>query len=144
MRFKQYKGYTQVDRNNYEEYLENEFGVFIPYNALGLFLASAGDSADRIKGINKFGKVAFKKLITKVSAKNNIDWSICGNYDELQKVMYMCQEFLTDEQFQQLKDSFLLVANLEIIDDVDAPTNKSTTEKREKAYMPYKMISLVP
>ena len=144
MRFKAHKGYTQVDMNNYESYLEQDFGVFIPYNALGLFLATAGDSADHIKGISKFGKVAFKKLITKVSAKNNINWKICGDYDELNKVVTMCEEFLTPEQFKELQQSFALVANLELLDDVNAPTSKSTNELREQAYMPYKMISLIP
>ncbi len=144
MRFKATKGYTQVDINNYESYLEQEFGVFIPYNALGLFLATAGDSADHIKGITKFGKVAFKKLITKVSMKNNVNWSICGDYTELQKVVAMCEEFLTHEQYEELKVSFTLVANLEMVEDVAAPTLVSTNESREQAYMPYKMISLVP
>ena len=144
MRFKQYKGYTQVDLNNYEEYLEQEFGVFIPYNSLGLYLSSAGDSADKIKGINKFGKVAFKKLITKVAVKNEIDWSKCGDYNELNKVVAMCEEFLTPEQFQQLRESFALVSNLEIIEDVEKPTKQSSQSLREEAYMPYKMISLCP
>lgn len=144
MRFKQYKGYTQVDINNYESYLENEFGVFIPYNSLGLFLASAGDSADHIKGITKFGKVAFKKLITKVAASNDIDWTLCGDYDELSKVVDMCKDYLTPEQFKELQVSFALVSNIEVIEDLPAPSNKSTQELREIAYMPYKMISLIP
>lgn len=144
MRFKQYKGYTQVDRNNYEQYLEQEFKVFIPYNSLGLYLSSAGDSADKIKGISKFGPKAFSKLITKVSAKNNIDWTVCGDYDKLADVVELCNEFLTPEQFEQLKASFALVANVEVIEDVPEPTKKSTYELREKVYMPYKMISLIP
>ena len=144
MRYKQYKGYTQVDINNYETYLENEFGVFIPYNSLGLFLSTAGDQADKIKGINKFGKVAFKKLITKVSTKNNIDWKACGDYDKLAEVIPLCKEFLTDTQYNELQSSFALVANLEVIYDVAEPSKKSTKELREKTYMPYKMISLIP
>ena len=144
MRFKQYKGYTQVDINNYESYLEAEFGVFIPYNSLGLFLSTAGDSADKIKGINKFGKVAFKKLITKVSAKNNIDWAHCGDYDKLAEIIPLCKEFLDDRQYEELKTSFALVANLEVIEDIAEPSRKSTQELREQAYIPYKMISLIP
>lgn len=144
MRFKQYKGYTQVDRNNYEEYLEPEFKVYIPYNALGLYLASVGDTADRIKGIHKFGPKAFGKLITKLASKNNIDWNKCGDYNELAKVIAMCEEQLTEEQFKQLTESFALVANLEIIEDIKEPNTKSTKELREVAYNPYAMISLIP
>lgn len=144
MRFKQYKGYTQVDRNNYERYLEDEFKVFIPYNALGLFLSTSGDSADKIKGISKFGPVAFKKLITKVGVKYEVNWSECGDYDKLAEVVKLCEEFLTPEQAKQMNESFALVANLELIDDLPAPTNKSTQELREAVYMEYKMISLIP
>lgn len=144
MRFKQTKGYTQVDKNNYENYLEGEFGVFIPYNSLGLFLSTAGDSADRIKGINKFGKVAFSKLITRMSAENEIDWSSCGDYDKLAEVVSLCEKYLTPDQFKQLTESFALVANIELIDEIEPPTNKSTQELREKAYGEYKMISLIP
>ena len=144
MRFKQYKGYTQVDKNNYEAYLEPEFKTFVPYNALGLYLASVGDTADRIKGIHKFGPKAFSKLITKVSAKYDVDWSVCGNYDELSKIVDKCEEFLTPEQFEQLKNSFVLVANLQIFEDIQFPYSKSTQEKREEAYGEYNMISLIP
>ena len=144
MRFKQGKGYSFVQKSNYEAYLEQEFGVFIPYNALGLYLSTAGDSADKIKGITKFGKVAFKKLITKVSTKNNIDWTVCGDYDELLKILPLCEEFLKPEQYQELVDSFYLVANLELIDDVEEPNRKSSEELRKQVYEPYRMFSLIP
>ena len=144
MRFKQYKGYTQVDKNNYEQYLEEEFGVYIPYNAIGLYLSSVGDSADKIKGITKFGKVAFRKLITKVKEKYKPDFSICGDYDKLKEVIEYCHDFLTDEQYQQLIDSFALVSNVSIDDkEVAEPVNKSTVEKRTEAYERFNMNSLI-
>ena len=144
MRFKQYKGYTQVDMNNYEQYLEPEFKTFIPYNALGLYLSSVGDKADGISGIKGFGPKAFGKLITKVAAKNEIDWKACGDYNKLAEVVVMCEEFLEPTQYEQLQTSFALVANLEIIDDVTFPSSRSTQDLREKAYMPMNMVSLVP
>lgn len=143
MRFKQYKGYAQVDRNNYETYLEQEFKVFIPYNMLGLYLSSAGDSADKIKGIVKFGPKAFSKLMTKVAAKNKFDMGKCGDYDELQKVIYMCDEFLTPEQFERLKSSFALVANVELLEDVEAPVKVSTESLRTQAYEKFQFKSLI-
>lgn len=143
MRFKQGKGYGSVTRNNYEQYLEAEFGTYIPYNALGLFLSTVGDSADHIKGINKFGKVAFKKLITKVATANSIDWSKCGDYNELAKVVEMCKAFLTDEQANEMEKSFALVSNIEIPEGVNAPIKKSTEELRKAAYMKCQMASLV-
>lgn len=144
MRFKQGKGYGQVTKANYEQYLENEFGVYIPYNALGLFLSTVGDTADHIKGINKFGKVAFKKLITKVASSNSIDWTKCGDYSELAKVVEMCKAFLTDEQYNEMTASFALVSNITIPDGVAKPIKKSTEELRKQAYMKYQMVSLVP
>jgi 5'-3' exonuclease len=145
MRFKQGKGYTRVTKENYEAYLENEFGVFIPYNALGLYLSTAGDTADKIKGIHKFGKVAFKKLITKVGIANEIDWSSCGDYDKLFEVVKMCKEFLTDEQYEQMCLSFNMVRNTSVdeLGGIEKPLSKSTIEKRKEAYLPYSMNSLI-
>ena len=143
MRFKATKGYTQVDRKNYETYLEDEYGVFIPYNALGLFLSSVGDNADDIKGINKFGKVAFKKMITKISCSHNIDWTECGDYDKLEVIIDYCKEVLTDEQFSQLLDAFALVRNINMAFDLTKPENVSTTDKRKIAYEPFSMLSLI-
>lgn len=149
MRFKTGHGYQQVGRNNYEEVLEKEFKVFIPYNTLGLFLASAGDSADNIKGINKFGPKAFGKLITKVASTNDVDFTACGDYSKLRKVMEMCREFLTEEQYSELESCFELVANTKfnesnaLAEPKSAGTPDEAYEKREKAYSKYKMTSLV-
>lgn len=141
MRFKQYKGYESVDIKNYESYLEREYKVHIPYNTLGLFLSTVGDSADKVKGIKGFGKKAFSVLISKLERNN--DFEKYGDYDYLQGVVERCKEYLTDEQFKQLKVAYNLVANLELIDDIAAPTNKSTQEKREEAYLKYNMVTLV-
>lgn len=144
MRFKQTQGYTRVDMNNYETYLENEFGAYIPYNAIGLFLSTVGDSADNIKGIHRFGKAAFTKLINKVASKNTINWKACGDYNELSKVVEMCKEFLTDEQYEQMKASFALVSNINIeASKIHSPSNKTSYEKREATYSKFNMVSLM-
>ena len=136
-------GYEMVSRSNFEEYVEHEYGVYIPYNAIALYLSTAGDSADHIKGINKFGPKAFSKLITKVACDNKIDWSKCRDYAEMSKVVEMCKNYLTDEQYNELIESFSLVKNLEIVTDISSPNNRSTAEKRSEAYMKYDMKSLV-
>lgn len=149
MRFKTGHGYQQIDRKNYEEVLEKEFKVFIPYNTLGLFLASAGDSADNIKGITRFGAKAFGKLITKVASKYNIDFSTCGDYSNLRKVMELCKEFLTEEQYSELETSFELVSNTKFKNGstLDIPTSAGSKDeahnKRVIAYSKYNMNSLV-
>lgn len=143
MRFKQYTGYTQVGMSNYEQYLEQEFGVFIPYNMIGLYLATVGDSADKIKGIVKFGKKAFSKLITKVMTTCEVDMKKCGDYYELAKVVEECSKYLTDAQYEQLKISFALVANMEILDDIKQPVKEDTDDKRREAYETFKFNSLM-
>lgn len=149
MRFKSGHGYQKVDRQNYEEVLEREFKVFIPYNTLGLFLASAGDSADNIKGITKFGPKAFGKLITKVASVNDIDFTTCGDYSKLRKVMEMCKEFLTDTQYEELVSSFELVANTKfeetktLSEPKSAGSYSEANDKRTKAYSKYNMTSLI-
>lgn len=143
MRFKTGKGYTRADRSKYEQYLESEFKVFIPYNALGLYLASVGDSADNIKGINKFGPKAFQKLIIKLGAGDDIKWDECGDYNKLHEVVKLCSKYLTEEQYKQLHESFLLVSNIELDEDLAFPNKKSTTELREIAYKEMNMLSLI-
>lgn len=144
MRFKQYKGYTQVDKSNYSSYLEEEYGVYIPYNAIGLYLATVGDTADKIKGINKFGPKSFSKLMNKVSSKYEIDWNSCSSTDGLYEVLNKMHEFLTEEQYKQAYESLSLVVRLELNGDIniEEPIKHSTKELRESAYMEYKMVSL--
>ena len=136
-------GYEMVSRNNFEAYVEQEYGVYIPYNAIGLFLATAGDSADHIKGITKFGPKAFSKLITKIAAKNKIDWENCNDYAELEKVITLCKDELTDVQFEELQESFKLVRNLDITEQLELPISTSNIDKRSQAYLKYDMKSLV-
>lgn len=143
MRFKQYKGYTQVEKKNYEEYLEKEFKVFIPYNMLGLYLSSAGDSADKIKGISKFGPKAFSKLLTKVMSTCDVDMATCGDYKQLEKVIKACEQHLTHEQFEQLNNSFKLVSNLDLDVEVKRPDSKSTEELRRITYEKLQFYSLI-
>lgn len=136
-------GYDLVTFDNFEEYVEHEYGVFIPFNAIALFLSTAGDSADHIKGINKFGPKAFSKLITKIACTNKIDWSICGDYNEAEKIVNMCKDHLTDVQFNELIESFKLVKNLELPDKLSFPSNISTVDLRTSAYSKYDMKSLI-
>jgi 5'-3' exonuclease len=145
MRFKPYKGYTQVDKGNYEDYLEEEFGAFIPYNSLGLFLATVGDKADNIKGIFKFGPKSFNPLITKVASKYDIDWKVCGDYNKLKVVAEYCKEFLNEKQADELEVAINLVANITLDDiEVNKPNNRTSQEKRVAAYEELNMLSLIP
>ena len=145
MRYKTNTGeYSQVSIDNYESYLEPEFKAYIPYNLIGLYLSTVGDKSDNIKGINKFGPKAFDKLVTNITEKYHPDYSKCGDYDELLKIVDMCSDFLTDVQFKELKESFTLVSNVQLLDDIAIPNKKSTEQLRNDAYMPMKMISLIP
>lgn len=144
MRFKPTKGYFAVNINNYEGYLAEEFGANIPYNAIGLFLSTVGDSADNIKGIYKFGKAAFNKLIDKLNAKYDINWAECGDYTKLEAVIEKCRDFLTDEQFEQMKAAFALVSNMDIdTSNIHSPSNTTSFEKRQNTYGKYNMVSLM-
>jgi 5'-3' exonuclease len=143
MRYKSTIGYARVTKGNYEEYLTGEYGVRIPYNSIGLFLSTAGDSADKIKGINKFGAKAFEKLINSIEKENSIDWSKCGDYEELSKVVEICSKYLTEAQFNQLKESYTMVENKELESPLEAPTSQSTRELRLASYGKYQMHSLI-
>lgn len=110
---------------------------------LGLYLSSAGDSADKIKGISKFGPKAFSKLLTKVMSTCNVDMATCGDYKQLEKVIKACEQHLTHEQFEQLNNSFKLVSNLDLDVEVKRPDSKSTEELRRITYEKLQFYSLI-
>lgn len=142
MRYKTGKGYQQVDINNYEEYLSNEFKCYIPYNALMLFKATCGDSSDKIAGIKKFGPKAFDKLVSYLNTKG-IDWSDCNKYNTVFNVIQSCKGYLSDEQIQQATESLSLVRPMVFeAKDLGEPVKTSTKEQRVQAYSRYCMVSL--
>lgn len=144
MRFKQSKGYTPVDHNNFSEYVSNEMGVYIPYNMIGMYLATVGDSSDNVAGIRKFGKKAFSDFIpkvTKLANENGIRLEDCGKPEVLKGLALLTRGILNEEQFKQLIDSILLVARRTI--ELEAPINKSSIDKRQIAYCKYGMTSLI-
>ena len=143
MRFKQTVGYSAVAKSNYEGYLAKEFKVRIPYNAIGLYLASVGDSSDKIKGITKFGPKAFEKLLIKLDENENINWVECGDYEKMREVIEKCRKYLDDRQFEELQSSFNLVANVELNCELPEPIEKSTEDKRRDAYSELNMFSLI-
>lgn len=143
-RYKWTTGYCGVNDKNYESYLEEEFKTKIPYNSLGLYLSTVGDKSDTIKGINKFGNAAWVKLVDWLNS-NGIDWSKCGDFNELEKVLVKTSEYLKQDQFDQASLAFSLVRPM-INDDISIDVNsggRSTAESREKAYMNWNMKSLI-
>lgn len=144
MRFKQGHGYDSVGVKNYEHYLKSEFKASIPYNMLGLFLASVGDSSDRVHGINKFGAKSFEKMLNQLLEKHpEIDTAKCGDYEYLKEISVHCAEILKPEQYKELQIGLQLVSNMDMSEDVPKPTKVSTSELREAAYLPYQMYSLI-
>ena len=142
-RYKTNNGWTTVNKENYEQYVSKEMKCRVPYNALGLFLATVGDKSDNIPGIFRFGPKAFDTLIDTLDEKYDINWEECGDYDKLKEVFSLCQEVLTPEQFEQARDSFNLVKPIKLDIEVPKPKSKSTKEKRESSYMKYNMKSII-
>lgn len=143
MRYKATKGYMLINKENYTEVLSAEFGATIPYNVIGLFLSTVGDSADHIKGINKFGKKAFDKLIANLDSKYDMQWDKCGDYNILSSKLDKVKEFLTEVQYDEMMNAYALVSNSEIESCyVAEPKNKSTAELRQQAYSKFNMMSL--
>lgn len=141
MRFKQKKGYSQIKVNNYEQYLSTEFGARIPYNSVGLYLSTKGDSPDGIKGIKGFGNKAFDNLMNKLEDRN-IDWSKCGDYDYLENIMDSIKDLFSEVQFNEMKHSFKLVRSIDP-ELGELQFSKSTVELREEAYKYLGMLSLI-
>jgi len=144
MRFKQSRGYSPVDHINYTDYVSNEMGVYVPYNTIGLYLATVGDSSDNIAGIKRFGKKAFETYIREVislASKHSIDIRECGKPENLYRIAEVSRVLLSEEQYEQLLESLKMVARISI--SVDKPASKSTREMRDYSYCKYGMQSLV-
>lgn len=142
MRYKSMRGYTNVNRGNFEEYISKEFKCRVPYNALMLYKCTCGDKADNIAGIVRFGPKAFDKLVNHIESNFDIDWSEYGNFEKTEELLDMCCGYLNEDQIRQAKESLDKVKPIDV-KFIEKPTSKSTTELREKSYMRYNMKSLV-
>ena len=143
MRYKSGKGYSGVTVENFSDYLGTELKCTMPYNALMLYKCTVGDKSDCIDGIKKFGPAAFNKLVAFLETAG-INWSICGNYNNVKIILDACAKYFTEAQLKQAYESFELVKP-EIIPDelLPFPVNHTSSEKRAEAYLPYNMKSLV-
>ena len=145
MRYKQKKGYIQVEKSNFNSIMIDEFKCYIPYNVLALYLSSVGDKSDNIKGIHLFGPAAYERLIGKLIEAGYGDdgWDKYKDFNEMAKLIEACKQFLNEEQFKDLKQSFSLVKPI-IVEDKFLPEKLTTgsQESREKIYSKYGFQSL--
>ena len=143
MRYKTGKGYTEVTRENFTEYLSKEMKCDVPYNSLMLYKCTVGDKSDCIDGIKKFGPAAFTKLVQHLTELGT-DWTTAASYKAVEGLLEASKEYLKEEQLEQAKTCLELVKP-EIIPDELAPMPCSTTtqDKRKAAYEPLDMKSLI-
>lgn len=143
MRFKATKGYSMVDKNNFEDYLSTELKCRIPYNSLMLFKCCVGDTSDGIDGIFRFGPKAFDKLVMYLEEKE-VNWEEQGDYESTKMLLELCKGYLTDSQIAQALNSLSLVRPM-IIDDgiLEKPTKVTSKDLRKQSYSKLGMISLV-
>lgn len=111
--------WVSISESNFAEEASNSFKTLMPHNAIGLYLCTVGDSADKIPGISKFGPKAFEKLVLALDGK--VDWSALTNYDNVAKVLVWCCDngYLTGAQFEQAVESYNMVRNIEIVPNKD-------------------------
>lgn len=142
-RYKTGKGYTEVKKENFSEYLSAEMKCVVPYNALTLYKCTVGDKSDCIDGIKKFGPAAFTKLVQHLNTFG-IDWTTAANYEAVKNMLDKCVEYLKPEQLEQAYASLELVRPETIPDGlIVKPESVGSKEKREEAYLPLDMNSLV-
>ena len=109
--------WRSISQANFSAEAEGAFKTTMPYNALGMYLSTVGDSADKIPGIKKFGPKAFEKMILKISG--DINFTELVDYDNVAvalKIAYY-KGALTQDQFKQAVESYNMVRNINIIDD---------------------------
>ena len=137
-RYKSGKGYMEVTKENFSEYLTKEMKCTVPYNALMLYKCTVGDKSDCIDGIKGFGPAAFTKLVNFLS----IDWNDAANYEFVNDILEnKCKDYFNEIQHEQARGSLELVKPAVI--EIDKPESVSTKELRERAYKILNMNSLV-
>lgn len=142
-RFKSTSGYSVINMENFERTLETELKCKVPYNAITLYKSTVGDKSDNIAGIKRFGPAAFDKLVNHLD-KKNINWEECKEADHVYEVLSNSKDYLTEDQVNQAIESLGLVRPIEIpVEQMPAPTAKSSRESRASAYMKLNMQSLI-
>lgn len=141
IRFKTGKGYSQVDKNLFEEYLSAEFKCRVPYNSLMLFKSTVGDKSDGIQGIKGFGPKGFDKLVSYLD-ENGIKWEEAGSYEYTDALLRGLTGYLGEDKVTQALESLYLVRPM-ILENLEKPTKRSSKELREQSYSRYEMNSLI-
>jgi len=143
-RYKASKGYTNVDTNNFSDYLSEEYKCKIDYNSLMLYKSTVGDKSDNIPGIKGFGNRYFEKMIDHLNTIYNIDWANKATYENTVKLLELAKPLLNNEAINQALESLELVKPVFISDSlIEKPLKISTKELRAETYIPFNMPSLV-
>lgn len=138
-----------IDRNNFESVSECSFKVKVPFNTIGLYLSTVGDSADKIPGIKGFGKKAFDGLVLNMS-KSGYKFFDMYDYNNTEDaiVSILKDNLISEDMFRQCVDSFNIVRPVEICEDeafkggilVEGGNNRIYGFKKIKAYMKEKSV----
>lgn len=143
MRHKSGKKSELVTKENFTDYLRNEFGCIIPFNSIMLFLATKGDVSDHIKGIAGFGPAAYQKYAEWLWNRG-IDFTRMIDYAYVVDVINESGEYLKPNQMEQALESLSLVRPMDLSgSNIEITFNVSTEEKRKQAYLPLNMTSLI-
>lgn len=144
-RYKSGKGYTLVNVNNFSDVLGAEFKCTMPYNALMLYKVTVGDKSDCIDGIKGFGPKAFDKLVSYLNSLG-ITWEVCNSADNIKIVLDKLHEsgYFDNSKYTEAMESLKLVRPKPFENGTVAmPNSMSDLKKREAAYLPYHMKSLI-
>ena len=109
-----------ISAKNYSSVVSESFGVRVPYNTIGLYLSTVGDTADHIAGIKGFGKKSFEKLVEKLDNEIKPNWSELSSYDKVKELLIKCKgTYLSEEQFRQAVETFNIVRPIEITNSIE-------------------------
>lgn len=136
--------YKQIHRGNFETMAQEEFKCSVPFNAVMLYKATTGDASDNIKGIPKFGKKAFEKLVNYLNSQQATDWSTGLTYEGTKAILDQAKGYLYPTDVMTAMECLELVRPLDLGQiELGIPSKKTSKELRQEAYLKYNMQSLV-
>lgn len=91
-----------VQVGNWEEIVEKKMKAYVPYPLIEYALCTIGDKVDNVPGIKRFGPARFNNLMSELLETYKPS-ELVG------KQHHILKDYLTESEYQQMKDSLALV-----------------------------------
>jgi 5'-3' exonuclease len=134
--------HTPVTINTFADYMSKELKCDMRLNNIILYKATCGDKSDVVKGIKGFGPKAFDRFMKHLDGEG-VDFKDLVDPDNVEELLRKEVDYLGKDKLDEALYALSLVRRKPVTVTDNKPIKNDSREKREKAYMKYKMKSLI-